>query len=38
MHRIAYNKLIKFSSVYIAMVQFTTNNTLNSFKKLKKFR
>ena len=38
MHRIAYNKLIKFSSVYIAMVQFTANKTLNLFNKLKKLR
>ena len=33
MHRIAYNKLIKFSSVYVTVAQFTANNTLNPFKK-----
>ena len=38
MHRIAYIKLIKFSSVNVAVAQFTANNTLNSFNKLKKLR
>ena len=34
MHLIAYIKLIKFSSVNVAVAQFTANNTLNSFNKL----
>ena len=38
MHRIAYNKLIKFSSVYVTVAQFTANNTLNSFKKIEKIQ
>ena len=38
MYYIAYNRLIKFSSVYVAVAQFTANNTLNLFNKLKKLR
>ena len=38
MYHIAYNKLIKFSSVYVAMAQFTANNTLNSFKKIEEIQ
>ena len=38
MHHITHNKLIKFSSIYVAVAQFTAYNTLNSFNKLKKFR
>ena len=34
MHLIAYIKLIKFSSVNVAVAQFTANNTLNSFKQI----